>query len=246
VSASPASYSDRLIQTTLKLRRQLGSLSFTAPVAHVYSPLYYAWEPHRRYLESYGSNRKRVLFVGMNPGPFGMVQTGIPFGEIKAVRDWMRISGLVNQPPGQHPRRPILGFECKRTEISGARLWGLFARRYPNAPDFFSEQFVLNYCPLAFLSTSGSNLTPDKLLRSEREAMEEICSRHLKTFISILAPEIAIGIGGFAAAHLRKVTSELGIRVEQILHPSPACPASNDDWAGKVERHLRKLGVWTF
>ena len=34
---------------------------------------------------------KRVVFLGMNPGPFGMAQVGVPFGEVAAVRDWLRI-----------------------------------------------------------------------------------------------------------------------------------------------------------
>ena len=65
----------------------LDSLRFAPPESHVYNPLTYAWAPNAAYLRRYGQGRKRVVFVGMNPGPFGMVQTGVPFGEIAAVRD---------------------------------------------------------------------------------------------------------------------------------------------------------------
>ncbi|XP_041320208.1 single-strand selective monofunctional uracil DNA glycosylase-like, partial [Pyrgilauda ruficollis] len=42
------------------------------PVAAVYAPLEYAWEPHRRFVRRFLRSPKAVLFLGMNPGPFGM------------------------------------------------------------------------------------------------------------------------------------------------------------------------------
>ena len=73
-------------------------MRFAAPVSHVYNPLDYAWAPNAAYLQRFGQGRKRVVFVGMNPGPFGMVQTGVPFGEIAAVRDWMGIEAEIVPP----------------------------------------------------------------------------------------------------------------------------------------------------
>src|SRR5258708_4131814 len=129
----------QLIRVAQSLRSEAGVLSFAAPVAFVYNPLDYAWKAHELYLRQYGNTRKRVLFLGMNPGPYGMVQTGVPFGEIQAVRDWMKIEAPVGKPLPRHPKRPVQGFACARSEVSGRRLWGLFASRFSTVDDFFAE-----------------------------------------------------------------------------------------------------------
>src|SRR4051794_11594281 len=140
-----------LIDAARRLSGVIDRLKFAPPIEHVYNPLAYAWEPHEQYLTRFGAGRKRVVFLGMNPGPFGMVQTGVPFGEVQAVRGWLGIVGRVNRPGREHPKRPVTGFDCMRSEVSGQRLWGLFAERYRTADEFFAEHMVLNYCPLAFL-----------------------------------------------------------------------------------------------
>jgi single-strand selective monofunctional uracil DNA glycosylase len=152
-----------LIDAALRLRAAVTKLRFAAPVTHVYNPINYAWAAHELYLRRYANGRKRVLFLGMNPGPFGMVQTGVPFGQIAAVRDWLGIEAKIGKPPNEHPKRHVTGFACRRSEISGERLWGLFAKRFGSAENFFDEHLVINYCPLAFLESSGRNRTPDKL-----------------------------------------------------------------------------------
>ena len=235
----------KLIKEAHLLGEKVARLRFRPPVTHVYNPLIYAWPVHELYLRRFGRTGKRVVFLGMNPGPFGMVQTGVPFGEIAAVRDWMGIRGEISRPPAQHPRRPIQGFDCPRAEISGKRLWGLFAQRFGSADEFFREHFVVNYCPIAFLEKSGSNRTPDKLPAREAKSLREICNAHLQRVLEILRPEWAIGVGGFATERLREVVPENSVRIGTILHPSPACPAANKDWAGKVTAQLVSLGVWS-
>jgi single-strand selective monofunctional uracil DNA glycosylase len=239
--------SDLLIVAALRLRGAVETLKFAAPVTHVYNPLVYAWRAHEIYLRRYGNSRKRVLFVGMNPGPFGMAQTGIPFGEIRAVRDWLGIQTTIEHAAHEHPKRPVLGVHCRRTEISGQRLWGLFAKRFGVAAQFFNEHLVMNYCPLAFVETSGRNRTPDKLVPGERAKLFTACDEHLIEILRILEPEWLIGIGDFAAKRGRDVIAGLGCnrpRLGQILHPSPACPAANNDWARVATKQLRTLGVW--
>src|SRR5437667_10259911 len=179
----------RLIQAARRLSTAVNELKFAAPVAYVYNPLHYAWDPHEAYLRKFGSGPKRVIFLGMNPGPFGMVQTGVPFGEIAAVRDWLRVTGVVGKPNQEHPRRPIYGFDCSRSEVSGERLWSLFAKRFGRPNQFFAEHMVMNYCPLAFLESTGRNRTPDKLLPSERTALFTVCDEHLQTIVEVLQPE---------------------------------------------------------
>lgn len=234
-----------LVPLAADLRDRIDALRFAAPVACTYNPLRYAWEPHRQYLERYGAGRKRVVFMGMNPGPYGMTQTGVPFGEVRAVRDWLRIEGRVERPACEHPKRPITGFACERSEVSGRRLWGLFAARFGEPAAFFAEHFVLNYCPLVWMSDSGANLTPDKLPVREQAAVNALCEANLSAALRALQPDFAVGIGGYAAQRLATVTRTADPwRVVQILHPSPASPAANRDWAGAATQALLAAGVW--
>jgi len=235
-----------LIASSKRLGAALGGLRFSAPVDRVYQPLDYAWRPHQRYLEKYATGPKRVLFLGMNPGPFGMAQTGVPFGEIAAVRDWLGIDEPVDKPRNEHPKRPVEGFQCKRSEVSGRRLWGLFAERFDDAESFFKQHFVLNYCPLVWMSATGANLTPDKLPATEMEPVEKACLLHLADVISIMRPSFLIGIGGFAEERLRRAAQSSGSAavIGRILHPSPASPAANRGWAEAASRQLAELGVW--
>jgi single-strand selective monofunctional uracil DNA glycosylase len=234
-----------LIAAARELSAQVARLKFAAPVTHVYNPLDYAGLAHAEYLRRFGNGRKRVVFLGMNPGPFGMVQTGIPFGEIAAVRDWLGIAAKIEKPAAEHPRRPIQGFDCQRSEVSGRRLWKLFSERFGSPANFFAGHFVANYCPLAFLSGSGSNVTPDKLARSERAKLAKICDEHLRRVLEILQPEWLIGVGDFARKRGEAVADGTQIRVGQILHPSPASPKANrGDWTLTAARELVELGVW--
>lgn len=237
--------SQQLITAARELSDQVGRLKFGAPVVHVYNPLAYAWNAHEEYLRRFGAGRKRVVFLGMNPGPFGMVQTGIPFGEIAAVRDWLKISALIKKPAAEHPKRPILGYNCPRSEVSGRRLWKLFSDRFGLPEKFFPDHYVTNYCPLAFLSATGSNVTPDKLARSERARLEKICDDHVRRGLEILQPEWLIGIGAFAMKRGELAAAGTKIRVGQILHPSPASPKANrQDWGKSATHELATLGVW--
>lgn len=226
-----------------ELALAVDGLRFAAPVSHVYNPLAYAWAPHEQYLRRYGAGRKKIVFVGMNPGPFGMVQCGVPFGEIAAVRDWMGIEAPVARPARENPKRPIEGFACVRSEVSGRRLWGLFRERFGTADAFFAEHFVANYCPLAFFD-HGRNLTPDKLPAAESAPLYAACDAHLRALVAALRPEWVIGVGGFAEARALEVLAGTAVKIGRVLHPSPASPAANRDWAGAATRQLTALGVW--
>jgi single-strand selective monofunctional uracil DNA glycosylase len=236
----------KLTASTKRLAAALRDLEFSPPVACVYRTLDYAWQPHREYLERYGGGTKRVVFLGMNPGPFGMAQTGVPFGEVAAVRDWMGIETPVGKPEPEHPKRPVEGFACGRSEVSGRRLWGLFAARFENAGAFFKDHFVLNYCPLVWMSATGANLTPDKLSAAEMAPVEAACQQHLQEVIGMLQPSFLVGVGGFAEERLRRAAGAVKstATVGRVLHPSPASPAANRGWAEAAERQLAALGVW--
>ncbi|CAG0949492.1 uracil-DNA glycosylase family protein [Geobacter sp.] len=225
------------------LAADLEGLSFSAPVSHVYNPLLYAREPHAAYLARFGSAPKEALFVGMNPGPWGMAQTGIPFGEIGVVTEWLGIDGAVARPADEHPKKRVDGFACRRSEVSGRRLWGLIRERFGTPERFFARFFVANYCPLLFLTADGGNITPDKLRRGEQEPLFAACDRALRQTVELLEPRLVIGVGGFAEERCREALSGLDVEVRRIIHPSPASPAANRDWAGTALRQLHGFGI---
>jgi len=228
------------------LASECSALSFGPKVQAVYNPLVYAVRPYNLYLELAGSSTKKVIFLGINPGPWGMAQTGVPFGEVAVVREWLGIEAAVGKPEKEHPKRPVEGFACARSEVSGRRLWGLFRERFRTPAEFFREHFVANYCPLVFMDSSGANVTPDKLSAEESAPLFEICDRALAKTIELLEPEWAIGIGSFAGKKIRTVKEQIKheFLVARILHPSPANPRANAGWQDEVVKGLVGLGVW--
>lgn len=235
-----------LIDSSRKLAAALRGLEFSSPVSHVYLPLDYARQAYEGYLQRYGGGRKRVLFLGMNPGPFGMAQTGVPFGEVAAVRDWLGIEEPVGRPAREHPKRPVEGFRCQRSEVSGRRLWGLFAERFGTPEAFFAEHFVHNYCPLVWMSQTGANLTPDKISAAEMAPVEAACLSHLVEVIGLFQPAYLVGVGAFAQTRLLRAAEACtsSATIGRILHPSPASPAANRGWATAATRQLTELGAW--
>jgi single-strand selective monofunctional uracil DNA glycosylase len=226
-----------------RLRREVDRLKFRAPVACVYNPLDYAWQPYCDYLERYGSAHAPILLVGLNPGPFGMAQTGVPFGDATVVQSWLGISGDVGRPACEHPRRPVLGFACHRREISGTRFWGWARATYGTPERFFARYFVVNYCPLLFLEESGRNRTPDKLPGVEREALFAACDRALQDTVALMRPQYVVGIGQVAAARAAQALVNTGVTLGAVPHPSPASPAANRGWAPQMNRALDALGA---
>jgi single-strand selective monofunctional uracil DNA glycosylase len=220
--------SDAVIEAAENLTQRLGGLEFSEPVHTVYNPLEYAWEAHRAYLQMYARGPKKVLFLGMNPGPWGMAQTGVPFGEIEAVRGFLKIKGTIGKPPQEHPKRPIQGFACTRSEVSGRRMWGLFQERFGSPESFFAEHFVVN------------------LPAGQTERMSGFCDEHLERLLRILRPETLVGVGQFAEQCFVRVAKRAGTtaRILRILHPSPASPAANRGWSESVEKTLVGHGIW--
>lgn len=220
----------------------MSRLSFSEPVTHVYNPLQYAKQTSELYLERYAKRGVEAIFLGMNPGPFGMAQTGVPFGEVRIVREWMQIEGRVAHPENEHPKRPILGFRSERSEVSGRRLWGWAQGRFPSADAFFERFFVWNYCPLLFMEQGGRNRTPDKLPSEEREPLFRACDRALVQIVDCLAPARVIGVGKFAESRAKAALGD-ALPVNTILHPSPASPAANRGWEAQAEAQLRTMGI---
>jgi single-strand selective monofunctional uracil DNA glycosylase len=228
---------------SLQLQRELKHIAFPE-VAYTYQPLDYAWEPHALYHQRYGTHQRRILLVGMNPGPFGMAQTGVPFGAVPWVRDWMNISGTVHAPKHTHPRRPVLGFHCPRVEVSGQRLWSWAAEHYTTPERFFQHFFVLNYCPLLFVHDSGKNITPEQLPVGATKALFAACDRALLAWYHYFQPEWLLGIGLFAAKRIQRLFAhETRVRCGVLPHPSPANPQSNQGWSQYAQKALQNYGL---
>jgi len=243
------SITKQLLEATEILALKTDKLKFSGKVNHVYNPLIYAKKPHLDYIQKYGAGKKRVLFLGMNPGPWGMAQTGIPFGEITYTKNWLKIEGEILQPESTHPKRPIQGWGCPRSEVSGRRLWGLMEERYKTAAVFFNDHYIENYCPLVFMEEGGKNLTPDKLPANERDPLTEICDEHLKKVIEIMEPDFLVGIGKYAEKNFGRVIKAINdsnkYKISAILHPSPANPHANRGWSEAVTKQLIEQGIWS-
>lgn len=248
--------SSALLEAAAKLRDDVERLRFGPPVSYVYDPLVYAWSAHATWIERYGDTPKEIVLVGMNPGPFGMAQTGVPFGEVTMVTTWLGIGPpdvVVGKPPREHPKRPVLGFQCARSEVSGARLWGAIAKKHKDPRAFFRRCFVINFCPLLFLAASGANLTPDKIVAAERAPLEAACRSHLASALAVLQPRTVIGVGAYAAKQAKAVldarTGDAANRATAwgvLPHPSPASPAANAGWAALARAALQKMRIAPF
>jgi single-strand selective monofunctional uracil DNA glycosylase len=232
-----------LFQITDRLVEASGRLRFSPPISHVYNPLAYARKAYDLYLERYGRSPREVILVGMNPGPWGMVQTGVPFGEIKAVREWLGIEAEIGRPRKLHPKRPVEGFQCKRSEVSGKRLWGWAKGRFVTPENFFSRFFVANYCPLMFIDSDGKNRTPNQIKAVERGPLMEVCDQALRDTVQYLRARYVVGIGAFAAGRSEAALADVDVILGRITHPSPANPRANRGWDVLVNKELNALGI---
>jgi len=231
---------DELVRRTLAFRDEVERLSFDASL-YVYDPLVYAWDAHRLYLKKWCNRQVDILLLGMNPGPFGMAQTGVPFGEVSAVKDFLGIETAVGQPERMHPKRPVWGFSCPRSEVSGRRLWGFLKKHYGSAEACFSQLAVMNYCPLVFMDAgpTARNVTPDKLGKEVRQNLDELCSRYLADVIAYFQPKALVGVGLYAKGKLAPFAQ--GRLLDSIIHPSPGNPQANKGWEEKTELKFQSL-----
>lgn len=232
-----------LLDISRELADAVDTISFNAPITHVYNSVMYTWEAHANYLDMYGTQTPReALLIGMNPGPWGMAQTGVPFGHVPLIRDWLGVSGTIEKPPIEHPKRPIEGFNCKRKEVSGARLWGWAKERFETPTQFFSRFFVTCYCPLSFMEESGRNRTPDKLPKAKKQELFPHCDKALRDTVLYLKPTYVFPVGAFVESRARHALKGLDVTIQRVLHPSPASPQAQHNWSGKAEDAMEQAG----
>lgn len=239
------SIQEQVIERTKQLSNDVNTLKFSFD-GYVYNPLDYAWEAHKQYLTKYVNNTVDIIFLGMNPGPFGMMQNGVPFGEVNAVKNYLKIDAKIEKPKLEHPSRPVLGMDIQRSEISGKRFWGLIESRYSDPYKFFKNHAVFNYCPLGFLlnTKTAKNETPDHLEKCERVALEKICDAYLKDMVELLQPKALIGVGKYAQQKFESVVDKDKYLISSIIHPSPGNPQANNGWTEKTVQKMQELGLW--
>ncbi|HET6405540.1 MAG TPA: uracil-DNA glycosylase family protein [Candidatus Thermoplasmatota archaeon] len=225
----------RLLDAAGRLRDACAALALDGP-AYVYAPLSYAWEPHEMFLRRYGERTGRALFVGMNPGPWGMAQTGVPFADVAWAHGWMDIIGEVEPPARTHPKRPVLGFASTRSDPTGGKFYGWAKRRFGLAERFFADFFVVNYCPLLLLDDAGRNVTLAQLRKPDMDRLAPACDAWLRDAIDALRPSRILPMGSFVEARVRALAG--GVPVHPVRHPSPANPANNAGWGEEVDALL--------
>ena len=239
---------EQLIRAAASLRDDVGPIGnrlvSEGSVDVCYNPLEYAWDVHETYLARMGGGGARTVVLGMNPGPHGMGQMGIPFAATSVVRELLGITGIpVSQPEVADPRRPVVGLDYPREEVSGTRLWGLLEEHYGDADAIASSVFLVNHCPLMLFSgPRATNITPDKVGGSTAQALLERCDQHLHEVVSVLDAERVIGVGKFAESRARAALGEGSVEVVGCWHPSPASPLANRnggaDWRANVRAVL--------
>ncbi|XP_063952306.1 single-strand selective monofunctional uracil DNA glycosylase-like [Lytechinus pictus] len=248
-SGDKASMAEKFISLMEEMVEELDKLKFGDPVSYIYNPVVYAKETHDCFIRKYGNSTKSVLFLGMNPGPFGMAQNGVPFGETNYVKDWMKITGNVGKPPKEHPKRIIVGLDCNRSEVSGQRFWKLWQDLCGSPENFFKECFVYNHCPLVFMTSTSKNVTPPSMKVEMRNPLIEVCDDFLCRLIKLLEVKVVVGIGKFAEDRTKKALDKggvEGVRVVSMMHPSPINPAANKGWQAIAEKTLKDLDLMKY
>ena len=224
-----------------KCTKQIPKLLKHKDVAHVTNPLDYAWELHEQFITKWAGCGAKTLLLGMNPGPYGMAQTGVPFGATKMATDVLGMEPVELQTPsGAHPKRPIQGPSMERQEVSGTRFWTFMVEHFGSIELTFSNIFVVNHCPLLILGETGRNITPVDIPKSIINPILDLCDQHLKSVVDIMGIERIVGVGNYAKKRAKTIVPELDI--DAMWHPSPASPLANRnggaDWRANVASKL--------
>lgn len=235
-----------VIESAKKLSDKCDSLTKSilrqTSLAHVTNPLNYAWEYHESYLSQYSGLGAKTLLLGMNPGPYGMAQCGVPFGATNIAKDFLNITGDFTDPEGRHPKRPIEGLNFERQEISGTRLWGLLQEIWGTPEEIHKHVFLVNHCPLLLLGETGKNITPDKISGNAVKKLLKACDDHLKEVVIKMGITRVIGVGKYAEKRALLALKGLNIEIGTCWHPSPASPLANRndgaDWRANVRKIL--------
>lgn len=275
-----------LIKTTRALADDLHALRCPAGVSHVYNPLRYMWPAHERFLSRHyvrereslpnvgrldlyrpagTAKSRRYLILGMNPGPHGMVQTGLPFGDVvnAAAMLGYKTGDQIPAPDlasvALHPSRPVIGLSATRREASGERLWGGLASIWGSLDAVLADCFAANYCPLAYFAddASGTNVTPEEFGKrtvngkpnprydtAYAAELDEVCLPYLVRVARAMRVEVILAVGRYAEVKAKIIAALCpeatrrcpSPKVVYLTHPSPLATRSAGEWA-TMARH---------
>lgn len=256
---------ERVFHAAQKLSRELETIpGIPLPPAVVGAdPTDYCADYFRAYLDRAASGQRPCLVVGMNPSPHGQAQNGVPFGDTPTVRrilaQWLgsvRSEGAcVMQPNGPYiyggtdltkPLLTIEGLDYGRGEESGRRLWGLLEQLCGSLDAVLERCLLINYCPLVLLDADGRNVTPSSWPRTAApvRAMEAACDAWVREVVSIVKPEIVIGVGEYARQRCDGAVREVvGLQVVGMRHPSPLAGTAQAWQSIALPILARALGV---
>ena len=233
VESIPERLKDAALRLSEDCNKEINRILQHKSVAFVTNPLDYAWEYHEQFIDKWSNFGARTLLLGMNPGPYGMAQTGVPFGATAMARDVLDMEERqILTPSGAHPKRPIEGLSMERQEVSGTRFWSMLSTHYGSTEAIFSNIYVVNHCPLLILGETGRNVTPVDLPKSTIEPVLKACDRHLERVVEIMGIEAVIGVGNYAKKRAQSILNH--DHIDSMWHPSPASPLANrnggKDW----------------
>lgn len=216
------------------------------PASYAANPTVYAYENYAQAMARLADGPRGVLLVGMNPGPHGMAQTGVPFGDVVNAR---AILGRQSQGSGWSGCRLALGdkvlldakgLDYHRGEVSGDRLWSALQQICGSLESAYQQVCVINYCPLLFLDNGGLNVTPDDFPKSDRVRLPKFtaaCDEHLRRVVKALTPKIVIAVGGYSDKRCRVALGHT-VPIVKITHPSPRTAATAGAWIGMVAKPI--------
>lgn len=286
-----------LIQDTRVFSDALDRLSRPAGVSHVYNPLAYMRRAHEQWLAQFevfvdyqgesvscatyekspdefarATQSRPYLILGMNPGPWGMVQTGVPFGDVanaNTILGYRRGDQIPAPDPDRvtlHPKRPVQGFACTRREASGERLWGGLCKVWEK-PAFdanvheidavLADCFAVNYCPLAYFADDGkgTNVTPDAFRKSGpyrdlpyANDLDALCSSYIAAIMQAFRTRVVLAVGRYAETMAKVIVTsampaDVRPKVVYLTHPSPLATRSAGEWAAMAQREMSAAGV---
>jgi single-strand selective monofunctional uracil DNA glycosylase len=226
----------------------------------IWNPGLYAASWHALFRKEYPASAGCILVFGLNPGPYGMAQTGIPFTDLKRLREHLpRLAkglerrGCSLAGVGLAPRslRPYLS---RTFESSAVRVYRFLSRGWGSAEDGWRSVVVANPCSLLFMDAAGENRTPADLvgavsrrtgslvaarrLRERCNALRRLAAREA---VRVLSPRGVVLLGKDAQRAMQTGIAPL-LGPDSILgweHPARAVP---DRWAMGLLEEIKRRG----